>query len=80
MGGHILSGLARGIEDEYTRMPLVGATPKKFPPEPLLSVGAYVTHEAILRKDDAEDEGRKPNPFIRLIAELPRKLGYHLGA
>lgn len=80
MGGQILSGLARGIEDEYTRMPLVGVKPRKFPPEPLLSLGAFVTHEATLRKDDAEDEGRRANPLVRLLAGLPRKLGYHLGA
>ncbi len=79
LGGRILSGLVLGVEDEYTRLPLVGAEPKPFPPEPLRSPGAFLTHRAIVRKDDAEDEGRRPNPLVDMVARLPRRLGYNLG-
>ncbi|MEX1046103.1 MAG: FAD-binding oxidoreductase [Actinomycetota bacterium] len=79
MAGKILSGLTLGTENEYTRLPLVGYKPKLFPPEPFLSVGAYITHEAIVRTDDAEDSGRRPNRFLRWLARLPRRLGYNLG-
>jgi len=79
MGGQILSGLALGIEDEHTRLPLVGIEPKPFPPDPFLSVGAFVTHEAIVRKDEAEDEERRPNPVVNFLARLPRRMGYNLG-
>ncbi|MGH2529545.1 MAG: NAD(P)/FAD-dependent oxidoreductase [Actinomycetota bacterium] len=79
LAGRILSGLALGVEDEYTRLQLVGADPKPFPPEPLRSPGAFLTHEAIVRKDDAEDEGGRPNPLVDLVARLPRRLGYNLG-
>ena len=79
MGGQILSGLALGIEDEHTRLPLVGIEPKPFPPEPFLSVGAFLTHEAIVRKDEAEDEERRPNPVVDFVARIPRRMGYNLG-
>ncbi|MEX0991027.1 MAG: FAD-dependent oxidoreductase [Actinomycetota bacterium] len=79
MGGKILAGLVLGTDDEYTRLPLVGYRPKKFPVEPFLSVGAFVAHEAIVRTDDANDFGRRPNPLLRAITTLPRKFGYNIG-
>ncbi len=79
MGGQILSGLVLGSDDEYTRLPLVGLQPRRFPPEPLLSVGAAITQEAIVRKDEAEDEDRRPNIVFDQIAKMPRRLGYNLG-
>ncbi len=80
LAGRILSGLALGVEDGYTRLPLVGMEPRPFPPQPLLSVGAFLTHEAIVRKDEADDVGRRPNPVVVAVARLPRRLGYNLGA
>ena len=79
LAGKILSGLAVGADDEFTRLPLVGIEPKRFPPEPLLSPGAAITQAAMVRKDEAEDQGRRANPLVDLIARLPRRLGYHLG-
>ncbi|MEA2581602.1 MAG: hypothetical protein QOE83_2494 [Actinomycetota bacterium] len=79
LAGKILSGLAVGADDEFTRLPLVGIEPKRFPPEPLLSPGAAITQAAMVRKDEAEDRGRTPNPLVDLIARMPRRLGYHLG-
>lgn len=79
LGGKILSGLALGVEDEHTTLPLVGIRPRHFPPEPVRSVGAAIAQEAIVRKDEAEDEGRRPNLLVDLIARLPRRMGYHLG-
>jgi len=79
LGGRILSGLALGIEDEVTRLPLVGLEPKRFPPEPFRSPGALLTQKAIIRRDAARDEGRRPNPAVDLVARLPRRLGYNLG-
>jgi glycine/D-amino acid oxidase-like deaminating enzyme len=79
LAGKILSGLALGVEDAFTALPLVGLRPKPFPPEPVRSVGAFLAHEAIVRKDEAEDRGRRPNPVIDLVARAPRRLGYELG-
>lgn len=79
MAGKILSGMVLGIQDELTRLPLVCLEPKRFPPEPLLAVGAAIAQEAIVRRDEARDLGRRPNPLVDLVARLPRKLGYELG-
>ena len=79
LAGRVLSGLALGVDDEHTTLPLVGLEPKPFPPEPFRSPGALLTHEAIVRKDEAEDQGRRPNVVIDGLARLPRRLGYHLG-
>ncbi len=79
LAGRILSGLALDVADEHTTLPLVGIQPRRFPPEPLLSLGALAVHEAILRKDEAEDEGRRPGVLVDLLARMPRRLGYEIG-
>jgi len=79
VGGRILAGLALGLDDDHTRLPLVGRRPRGFPPEPLRFVGARLMREVILWKEEAEQRGgRAPWP-IRELARLPRRLGYHLG-
>ena len=79
LAGRILSGLALGAEDDFTRLPIVGAEPKPFPPEPLRSPGALLVTRAIMRKDDVDDDYRRPNPLVDVLARLPRRLGYNLG-
>jgi glycine/D-amino acid oxidase-like deaminating enzyme len=79
LSGKILSGLALGIEDETTTLPLVDAEPKPFPSQPLFTPGERLITHAILRKDRLEDEGLPPDPITRLLASVPRRLGYNLG-
>jgi glycine/D-amino acid oxidase-like deaminating enzyme len=79
MGGKILSGLVTGADDEWTALPLVHREPRRFPPEPLLSFGAAAAQGAIVRKDEAEDRGGRPDPITGFIARLPRRMGYELG-
>ena len=79
LGGKILAGLTLGIDDEHTALPLVGMPMQRFPPEPLLSMGAALTQHAIVRKDEAEDVGMQPDPLTDFIARLPRRMGYELG-
>jgi glycine/D-amino acid oxidase-like deaminating enzyme len=79
LGGRILAKLALGVEDEDTRLPVVTAEPKRFPPEPLKSVGVRVVNAAILAKDAAEDAGGRADPITSFVARLPRRLGYRLG-
>jgi glycine/D-amino acid oxidase-like deaminating enzyme len=77
--GRILASLALGEEDERTRLPIVGHRPPWFPPDPFRSAGSFMVNAAILRKDAAEDAGRRANPAVTFAATLPRRLGYRLG-
>lgn len=79
LGGKILAALALHADDGFTRLAVVTRTPKRFPPEPLRSPGMLVVNEAIRRKDDREDAGRRVGPLTRFLAGLPRRLGYNLG-
>jgi glycine/D-amino acid oxidase-like deaminating enzyme len=79
LGGQILASLAMHAEDGFSRLALVTHEPLRFPPEPLLSPGMLFVNEAIRRKDDAEDAGRRPNPLVTAVARIPRRLGYNLG-
>jgi glycine/D-amino acid oxidase-like deaminating enzyme len=80
LGGRVLSALATDAEDEVTTLPMVNRDPKRFPPEPLTSLGTRVVQSAILRKDRLEDVGRRPGLVTRFLAGLPRRFGYGLGA
>ncbi len=78
--GRVLAALALGSDDAITRLPFVGRRPgPPFPPEPVRWIGARVMREAMIRREDAEEAGRSPNPVLRQLSRIPRRLGYHLG-
>lgn len=79
LAGRILANLALDRQDEVTGLPLVGAEPRRFPPEPFRSIGAHVIRRAIIRKERSEEQGEGPDPLTRLVAGLPRRFGYNLG-
>ncbi len=83
LGGRILAALATGRarDDEDASLPIVGdgATPRAFPPEPLRGAGARIFRAAMVRREAAEEAGRRPSRVIREITRVPRRLGYHLG-
>jgi hypothetical protein len=33
----------------------------------------------MVRRERAEEAGRRPSPAIREITRMPRRIGYHLG-
>jgi len=69
IGGRILASLALERKDEWSSIPLAQGQPdKRFPPEPFRYVGAYIVRSAVVRKEAAEDAGRKPNPVDTLLA------------
>jgi hypothetical protein len=39
-----------------------------------------MVREALIRRDEAEDAGRRPSALVRFFANLPRLLGYRFGA
>jgi glycine/D-amino acid oxidase-like deaminating enzyme len=79
LAGKILASLAMHADDGFTRLAIVDDRPKRFPPEPFRSPGALVVNEAIRRKDDTEDAGRRAGPVTTFLARIPRRLGYNLG-
>ena len=79
LGGKILSGLALGVEDEATTLPISDGDRKRFPPEPLSSIGERVVSRAIVRRDDRLDAERSPGRLTDRLAHLPRRLGFNLG-
>jgi glycine/D-amino acid oxidase-like deaminating enzyme len=79
LGGRILSLRTLSRSDDVLDLPLVDMEPKRFPPEPLRSPGAFVVNEAIRRKDEFEDRGEESNPLVDFAARLPRRIGFHLG-
>ena len=80
LGGRILAALALGRTAEPALdLPIAGRRPRRFPPEPLRSVGARLVREAIVRREEAEEAGRPVNRVVREVSRLPRRFGYRLG-
>jgi glycine/D-amino acid oxidase-like deaminating enzyme len=79
LGGRILAHRALAKYDDVLALPVVDLEPRRFPPEPIRSVGAAVANRAIHRRDETLDDEREPNPFVDFVARLPRRLGYNLG-
>ena len=78
LGGRILSGLALGVRDEVTTLPVVAPTVKHFPPEPARFLGGSLIRSALIRKDEREEQGDGVDPLTRGIAKLPKLLGMNL--
>ena len=78
LGGEILARLALDRRDERTSLAIVEPGRKLFPPEPFRYAGGSLIRRALLAKDAAEDDGRKPGTATRFVASLPRRLGLHL--
>ena len=71
-------GCSSDRRDEVSRLALVEPPRASFPPEPLRFAGGTAIRRALVGKDAAEDDGRRPGPVTRLVAGLPRRLGLHL--
>jgi glycine/D-amino acid oxidase-like deaminating enzyme len=78
LGGEILARLALDRRDALTGLALVEPDRKLMPPEPLRWVGGTAIRAALVRRDSAEDDGRRPDPLTAFVASLPRRLGLHL--
>jgi glycine/D-amino acid oxidase-like deaminating enzyme len=77
--GRVLAALVDEPDGELARLPIVDRRVRHFPPEPLRYVGVRLVREALIRRDEAEDVGRRPSVGVRLVAELPRLFGYRFG-
>lgn len=73
MGGQILSSLALGLDNPWTRSPLVKGPLGLFPPEPIRYPGSLMVRNAIRRKERAEDHGLRPRRLDVRLARLARR-------
>ena len=79
LAGRILSSLALDRRDELTRLALVEPVHAPVPPEPLRYLGGTLVRAALLRRERREDAGMRVDPLTRVIVDLPRRLGIHIG-
>jgi glycine/D-amino acid oxidase-like deaminating enzyme len=79
MVAHALASLALDRRDEHTRLAIVEPPPQRVPPEPLRYLGGAIVREAFVRKEEAEEEGREPDPVAAFIAGIPERIGVQIG-
>jgi glycine/D-amino acid oxidase-like deaminating enzyme len=79
MVGLTLASLALDRSDEPTRLAFVDPKMPRVPPEPFHWIGGASIRLGILKKEDAEMEGRTANPIARAAAKVPQFLGFHIG-
>jgi hypothetical protein len=79
LAGRVIGALLDGGDDPVSRLAVVGARSRPFPPEPFRYVGARIIREALVRRDEVEDRGGRPNALVRAVARLPRLMGYRFG-
>jgi hypothetical protein len=79
LAGQVLADLVTRADTDNVRLPMVNAKPPAFPPEPLRSLGAAVVRRAMIAKETAEEQGRKPGFVVSQLARTPRRMGYLLG-
>ena len=80
VAGEVLADLVTGADTDAVRLPMVGARPPAFPPEPFRSWGAAVVRRAMIAKETAEEQGREPGFLVTQLARTPRRMGYLLGS
>jgi glycine/D-amino acid oxidase-like deaminating enzyme len=79
MVGRALASLALERRDEHASLPFVDPAPRRVPPEPLHWLGGSAIRAAILSKEEAEMQGRDPDPLSSALTRLPELIGFHLG-
>jgi glycine/D-amino acid oxidase-like deaminating enzyme len=79
LGGQVLGSMALGLDDEWTRLPIVGRHPPLLPPEPFRRVGGAAIRRAALACEDADEAGRSAPALAEAVAAVPRLLGIPLG-
>lgn len=71
LGGKTLASMVLGRDDEWTRLPVVGDTGGRFPPEPFRWPLVRSTVSGMFRYDRAADEGRRPAAPWRMLDRAP---------
>ncbi len=80
LAGRILAARLDGADDPLLKLPILDRRARPLPPEPVRVLGARAIREALIRRDELDDEGRRVGPIVRLLSRLPRLLGYRMGS
>ena len=75
MGGQILASMVQGLDNPWTRSPLVNGPLGYFPPEPIRYLGSLMVRNAIRRKERAEDCGQRPRHLDVRLARFAAAAG-----
>ncbi|MGF6092653.1 FAD-dependent oxidoreductase [Pseudomonas sp. 18173] len=75
MGGQILSSLVLGLDNPWTRSPLLQGPLGHFPPEPIRYLGSLMVRNAVRRKERAEDHNRRPSRLDVRLAKFAAAAG-----
>ncbi|MCC7060094.1 MAG: FAD-dependent oxidoreductase [Burkholderiaceae bacterium] len=72
LGGRILASMLLGKQDDWATVGqcLKRARRGRFPPEPVRFVGGHAVRAAVVRKEHAEREGRRPTRLDQALAAL----------
>jgi glycine/D-amino acid oxidase-like deaminating enzyme len=79
MVGLTLASLALDRSDDSTRLAFVDSKVPRVPPEPFHWIGGESIRLGIAKKEEAEMNGRRPDPISSAIAKVPALLGFHIG-
>ena len=79
MVGRALASLALERRDEHSSLALIDPPRVRVPPEPFRYVGGTIIRRAILRKELALEQGRKPGAVTGFVSGIPERLGIHVG-
>jgi putative aminophosphonate oxidoreductase len=75
MGGQILSSLVLGMDNPWTRSPLLQGPLGHFPPEPIRYLGSLMVRNAVRRKEHAEDHNQRPSRLDVRLAKFAAAAG-----
>ncbi len=79
MVGRTLASLALNHDDDHAHLAFVDPKTPRVPPEPFHWLGGEAIRLGILRKEEAEMQGRQPGRTALTVAKIPELIGFHIG-
>ncbi len=75
LGGQLLSSMALGVDNVWTRSGLAKGPLGQFPSEPIRYLGSLLVRNAIRRKESAEDRNLEPFMVDKFLARFAQAAG-----
>jgi glycine/D-amino acid oxidase-like deaminating enzyme len=79
MLGRIAASLALDRRDEHSRLVLVDPDPRRVPAGLASWLGGNAIRAGLLAKEAADENGATAGPVSRGLAEIPERIGFHIG-